>query len=93
MIHVPALRWGKPYESLDRDRVVHFDTGDLVAEVSQAVPGMIRRDMRHAQTARDALREIPCAELCGFGHSGMLGHLTVHTDDDYAEWVSQRWPK
>ena len=21
--------------------------------------------------------EIPCAELCGFGHSGMLGNLTV----------------
>src|SRR5215510_12820771 len=27
--------------------------------------------------------EIPCAELCGFGHSGMLGHLTVHSSEDY----------
>ncbi len=35
--------------------------------------------------------EIPCAELCGFGHSGMLGYLTVHTDEDYANWVNQRW--
>ena len=63
MIHVPALRWGKPYESLDRDRVVHFDTGEPVAEVSQAVPGMIRRDMRHAPAARDALREIAQTKL------------------------------
>lgn len=36
--------------------------------------------------------EIPCAELCGFGHSGMLGYLTVHTDEDYTNWKNQRWP-
>jgi cytochrome c oxidase subunit 2 len=36
--------------------------------------------------------EIPCAELCGFGHSGMLGHLTVHSPEDYAKWVSSQWP-
>ena len=27
--------------------------------------------------------EIPCAELCGFGHSGMLGYLYVHTAEEY----------
>src|SRR5262249_874182 len=36
--------------------------------------------------------EIPCAELCGFGHSGMKGWMTVHTQDDYAHWVKDRWP-
>jgi cytochrome c oxidase subunit 2 len=36
--------------------------------------------------------EIPCAELCGFGHSGMLGHLTVHSKEDYAAWLEERWP-
>jgi len=36
--------------------------------------------------------EIPCAELCGFGHSGMLGHLTVHSAEDYAAWVQAQWP-
>ncbi len=36
--------------------------------------------------------EIPCAELCGFGHSGMLGHLTVYTADEYERWVKERWP-
>jgi cytochrome c oxidase subunit 2 len=35
--------------------------------------------------------EIPCAELCGFGHSGMLGYLNVHTDDAYAKWVEEAW--
>jgi cytochrome c oxidase subunit 2 len=36
--------------------------------------------------------EIPCAELCGFGHSGMLGHLIVHSAEDYEKWVKEQWP-
>jgi cytochrome c oxidase subunit 2 len=36
--------------------------------------------------------EIPCAELCGFGHSGMKGWMTVHTQADYDRWVKDRWP-
>ncbi len=63
MIHIPALRWGEPYKSLDTDKVVHFDTGEAIAEVSRANGGLIGRDMRHAQRARDALLEIPIAEL------------------------------
>ena len=65
MIHFPILRWGEPYRSLDTDTVVHFATGEPIAEVSRANGGLIARDMRRAQRARDALREIPCAELLG----------------------------
>ena len=36
--------------------------------------------------------EIPCAELCGFGHSGMKGWLYVHPTDEYQKWVKTRWP-
>ena len=28
MIHIPVLRWGEPYKSLESDKVVHFDTGE-----------------------------------------------------------------
>lgn len=35
---------------------------------------------------------IPCAELCGSGHTGMLGQLTVHTPEAYDVWVKQQWP-
>ena len=48
MIHFPALRWGTPYRSLEIDKVSHFDTGEAVAEVSQANPGIVARDMRKA---------------------------------------------
>jgi acyl-CoA reductase-like NAD-dependent aldehyde dehydrogenase len=63
MLKIPALRWGKPYESLETDHVNHFVTGEPIAQVSQANAGLLQRDMRFAQRARDALREIPCGEL------------------------------
>src|SRR5580692_9949845 len=63
MIHIPVLRWGEPYKSLEVDKVVHFSSGEALAEVSRANGGLISRDMRFAQRARDVLREIPIAEL------------------------------
>jgi len=33
--------------------------------------------------------ELPCAELCGFGHSGMKGWLFVHTPEDYKKWADE----
>ena len=64
MIHFPILRWGQPYTSLEATKVEHFATGEPVAEVSQANPGIVARDLRTgAVRARDVLREIPCAEL------------------------------
>jgi len=63
VLNIPVLRWGKPYESLDHDQVVHFDTGEPIARVSQANRGLIERDMRQAHRAREILREIPCKEL------------------------------
>ena len=35
--------------------------------------------------------EIPCAELCGFGHSGMLGNLTVQSQEDYDKWLKGQY--
>ena len=63
MIHFPILRWGSPYRSLELDKVVHFATGEPIAEVSQANPGLVARDMRKAARAREVLREVPAAEL------------------------------
>ena len=64
-MHLPVLRWGQPYDSLEKDKVVHFITGETIAEVSQANGGLLQRDMRHAQRARDVLREIPIEDLIG----------------------------
>ena len=57
MLHLPALRWGKPYDSLEKQNVVHFDSGEPIAQVSQVGGGIVQRDMRQAQRARQALRQ------------------------------------
>src|ERR1700682_3452312 len=48
MLHIPVLRWGEPYKSVDIDKIVHFATGEPLAEVSRANGGLIERGMRHA---------------------------------------------
>lgn len=65
MLNIPVLRWGEPYTSMDKDPVVHFSTGETLAEVSRANGGLVERDMKKAQRARDILREIPVADLLG----------------------------
>ena len=65
MVNIPVLRWGQPYTSLDVDKVIHFVTGETLAHVSQAIPGLLVKDIRQAQRAREVLCEIPCRGLIG----------------------------
>ena len=63
MINIPVIRWGEPYESLDTEEVIHHRTGEVLAKVGQANPGLLARDMRQAARAREVLREIPIKDL------------------------------
>src|SRR3954470_14454599 len=63
MLKLPIIRWGQPYESLEVAEVMHFATGEPIAKVSQAGGGIIKRDMRTAQRARDVLLKLSPAEL------------------------------
>ncbi|HYT68835.1 MAG TPA: aldehyde dehydrogenase family protein [Vicinamibacterales bacterium] len=76
MLHLPILRWGQPYESLEKDEVVHFSTGEPIATLSRANGGLIQRDARKAQRARDVLREIPIHEL--IDRAGKAGELYMN---------------
>ena len=78
MIQLPVLRWGQPYTSMDVDDVVHFQTGEPIAKVSRANGGMIQRDMRKAQRARDALRALPIDEL--IARAATAGELYAHAE-------------
>src|SRR6267142_3607918 len=73
MINIPILRWGQPYTSMDVDPVVHFATGEPIANVSRANGGLIQRDARKAQRARDVLRDIPIDDL--IARAGKAGEL------------------
>src|SRR5204862_5808386 len=63
MVKIPILRWGQPYESLEQDSVNHFVTGEPLAKVRQANPGLLAKDMKKAARARAVLREIPIRQL------------------------------
>jgi acyl-CoA reductase-like NAD-dependent aldehyde dehydrogenase len=45
MIHLPLLRAGQPYTSLDVVALPHFRTGEPVVKVSQANHGLIAKDL------------------------------------------------
>ena len=61
--HIPALRRGKAYESLDRAEVKDFRTGELKATVSQVHAGAIRKDLQRLGEARAVLKKFPTAQL------------------------------
>jgi acyl-CoA reductase-like NAD-dependent aldehyde dehydrogenase len=63
---------------MDVDDVVHFATGEPIAKVSRANGGMIQRDMRKAQRARDVLREIPIDDL--ISRVGKAGELYANAE-------------
>lgn len=63
MITLPAIRWGEPYDSLEVDTINHFATGEPVAKVHTVGAGIIKRDAKHARTARKLLQAMSPAEL------------------------------
>ena len=61
--HLPALRKGRPYDSLDKVQVKNHRTGELMAEVSQVNAGIIRKDMAKINEARAALKKFTVEQL------------------------------
>ena len=74
LLHLPILRHGVPYRSLDVATVPHHRTREPFVEISQANAGLIRRDLRseRQEAARQALARISferllamCSEAAG----------------------------
>jgi len=62
-IHIPALRRGRAYESLEKSDIVDYRTGAVMATVSQVNAGIVRRDLAKISEAREALKKFTAAEL------------------------------
>jgi acyl-CoA reductase-like NAD-dependent aldehyde dehydrogenase len=63
MLHIPLLRAGKPYKSLDVRHLPHVQTGEPIVEVSQANPGLIAMDLRLAARNKQILGKLSIEEL------------------------------
>ncbi|MEP6919844.1 MAG: aldehyde dehydrogenase family protein [bacterium] len=96
MTHIPILRQGAPYKSLDVARVVHHQTREPFVEISHANAGLIRRDLRDQKTGRKKLAALSTAELiqiCSraaehFANDSLSLGDETQTPEDYIQQVS-----
>jgi cytochrome c oxidase subunit 2 len=87
-LHVPV---GKPVHVILKSKdVIHSFFLPHLRLKQDTVPG--RDILAWFEATKPGQYEMPCAELCGFGHSGMKGWLYVHTPEEYAKWVKEKWP-
>lgn len=61
--HLPALRAGRTYDSLEKTEVLDHSTGQVVALVSQVNAGILKKDLQKIGVARAALRKFTTAQL------------------------------
>ena len=96
LLHVPILRGGQPYRSLDTIRTPHYRTREPFVEISQANVGLIRRDLRNQQEARAILAGFDAKELYGmcsraaglFAESSLPLGDSAQSPEDYVRQVS-----
>ncbi len=84
-LHVPVHKVVRVYLG-SRDVIHSFFLPNLRLK-QDAVPG--RTILVWFEATKPGKYELPCAELCGFGHSGMKGWLYVHTPEEYAKWAAE----
>ena len=81
------------------NKVVRFDLTSKDVIHSFFVPWIrLRQDAvpgRNIHVWFEAIKignyEIPCSQLCGFGHSGMKGELYVQSQEDYEHWLKDKY--
>src|SRR6185437_12772828 len=61
--HIPALRRGKAYESLDQVKIVDHRNGAALVSISQVNAGIIRKDLARVGESRAALKKFTVAQL------------------------------
>ncbi len=68
MLQLPILRAGTPHYSLQKQPLIDIRNGEQLGEMSQALPGQIARDLRHAKANRQRLEELSVSQLIDICH-------------------------
>src|SRR5581483_5194621 len=84
-MHVPVNK--VVHVNLRSQDVIHSFFVPQFRIKQDAVPGRAIRVW--FEVTKPGKYEWPCAELCGFGHSGMRGWVYVHSAEDYAKWMAE----
>ncbi len=96
MIHIPVLRQGKPYKSVDVNKAYHYRTREQIAEISQANVGLIRRDLLQQAEMHAILQGFSTRELIAiakkaakhFGEDELPLGDSMQTPDDIVKQIS-----
>lgn len=99
MLHLPILRWGVPYRSVNQIVTPHFRTREPFVSMSQANLGLIRRDLLLQGEKRARLQNIPYVDLVAMAGRAAEHFLndtlpldpesgTMQTPQEYIEQVS-----
>ncbi len=99
-LHLPVDKMAKIYIS-SKDVIHGFALPEMRVK-QDAIPGMqIPIYFTPTMTSDDFLNEIKgtkregmgyeiaCAQLCGNSHYRMKGYMTIHTEENYNNWLSQ----
>lgn len=95
--HIPILRLGETYRSVNVREIKDLATGQTVAEMSVGNAGLLRKDAHRFAEAKAALEAIPCEDLIAMsakaGELFMTAELplgeTMQTPDDYVQQLSR----
>jgi hypothetical protein len=90
--HLPALRRGKAYASLDQAEVKDCRTGKALARISQVNAGIIRKDLARIGESRAALKQFSCERLisiCGKAAGLFLNEALPLGDQGHAQSPDQ----
>jgi hypothetical protein len=98
MLHLPILRRGRSYRSVDVLKVPHFRGREPFVELSQANAGLVRRDLLEESQVRmrSALSALPARELVAVTVRAARAFMEeplplgddVQTPDDYVRQLS-----
>lgn len=96
--HLPALRRGRPYSSLEQADLKDCRTGEALARISQVNAGIIRKDLARIAESRAALKRISSEDLLTICHRAATAFMEdslplgdqgrTQTPDQYVETLS-----
>lgn len=87
--HIPA---GTPVGLLlESEDVIHSFFLPSLRIKQDVLPGRTLGAWIDAQ--KPGRYELPCAYLCGLGHTGMTAWLHVHPPEAWRGWTSAQWPE
>ncbi len=68
--------------------MIHSFSIPVLRVKQDAVPGIVTPVWFQARETGQY--EIACAQLCGVGHTRMIGYVSIDTDEQFDQWMKEQ---